>query len=63
MFPLLAEQTIPGYSGVLVETMDGGVVVDDVVATVCPGEPWDLMARFSAPLTAATVLAAHLASP
>lgn len=28
MFPLLAEQTIPGYSGILVETMDGGVVVE-----------------------------------
>jgi len=28
MFPLLAEQTIPGYSGVLIETMDGGVVVE-----------------------------------
>jgi len=27
-FPLLAEQTIPGYSGILVETMDGGVVVE-----------------------------------
>ena len=29
-FPILAETAIPGYSGVLVETMDGNVVVDSM---------------------------------
>ncbi len=51
--PAFGRVRMAGYERRVTATVDR--LLDDVVATVCPGEPWDLMARFSAPLPIAVI--------